>query len=232
MGPPKKRQSASSPSGAGASKRAKTRPRDGAPRVAPAEVSSRSAEPTPSEERIWEVIEAVREGDLDQFEHLVEWHRDRVHRMAWRMAQDQDEALDIVQEVFVRVYRGPRGWKGESKFSTWLHRIVMNTAIDVMRREARHRRHQTPLLDVHLATIPDSRADTNPRQVAARNQLRALVFQAVEHLSPRQRQCFTMRHWQHLSLAEIAEGRGCSEGAVKKHLARAVERLRQRIGVN
>ncbi|MBN1478406.1 RNA polymerase sigma factor [Candidatus Sumerlaeota bacterium] len=195
------------------------------------EIISPVSSVSPSEEAIAEIIEAVRGGDLDRFDLLVEWHRDLVHRMAWRLAQDQDTAMDIVQEVFVRVYRGLRGWKGNSKFSTWLYRIAMNTAIDVMRQEARHRRHQTPLLDEHLATIPETRSGSNPRHVAARNQLRARVFESLVHLSPKQRECFTLRHYQGLSLSEIGEALGCSEGAVKKHLARAVERLRKHMGV-
>jgi RNA polymerase sigma-70 factor (ECF subfamily) len=190
----------------------------------------RPVEMSPSEEAIADVIEAVRAGDREQFETLVEWHRDKVYRMAWRVAQDQDSALDIVQEVFVRVYKGLKGWRGQSKFSTWLHRIVMNTAIDVMRQESRHRKHQTPLLDEHLALIPDTRSGSDPRQVAARNQLRARVFEAVTRLSAKQRACFTLRHQQQLSLNEIAETLGCSEGAVKKHLARAIARLRQLLG--
>lgn len=186
---------------------------------------------SPTEACIRAAVEAVKAGDLDQFDLLVEWHRDQVHRMAWRLAQNQDEALDIAQEVFVRVFKGLTGWKGDSKFSTWLYRIVMNTAVGVMRQEARHRRHQTPLLDEHLVTIPETRGSMNPRLVAARNQLRAKVFDSVARLSPKQRACFTMRHYQDLSLQQIAEVLGCSEGAVKKHLARAVERLRNLLGV-
>jgi RNA polymerase sigma-70 factor (ECF subfamily) len=195
------------------------------------EANPPAARSSPTEEAVRAAVDAVRAGDLGQFDFLVEWHRDQVYRMAWRVAQDQESALDITQEVFVRVYRGLGGWKAGSKFSTWLYRIVMNTAIDVMRQEARHRRHQTPLLDEHLATIPETRPGMNPRQVAVRNELRRRVFEAVTHLSPKQRACFTMRHYQDLSLLEIAAVLGCSEGAVKKHLARAVERLRQRMGV-
>ncbi len=192
-----------------------------------AEAAAPLAATPPTEEAIREVIDAVRAGDVDRFEVLVEWHRDRVYRMAWRMAQDQDSALDIVQEVFIRVYRGLAGWKGSAKFTTWLHRIVLNTGIDLMRQEARHRRHQTPLLDEHLAVIPDTRPGTNPRHAAARSELRRRIFDAVSHLSRRQRECFTLRHYQHLSLAEIAGTLGCSQGSVKKHLSRAVNRLRQ-----
>jgi RNA polymerase sigma-70 factor (ECF subfamily) len=189
-------------------------------------------EADPSEEQILRAVAAVKAGDIAQFDVLVEWHRDMVHRMAWRLMQDSEAALDVTQEVFLRVYRGLRTWKGNSKFSTWLYRIVNNTAIDIMRQEARHRRHQTPLLEEHLATIPAPEGGrNNPRSVAVRNQLRAKVFQAVTGLSPRQRACFTMRHYQHMALAEIAAALGCSEGAVKKHLARAVEKLRRQLGV-
>ena len=190
------------------------------------------AESDPTEEEILRVVATVRAGDTAQFDLLVEWHRDMVHRMAWRLMQDSEAALDVTQEVFLRLYRGLRTWKANSKFSTWLYRIVNNTAIDIMRQEARHRRHQTPLLEEHLATIPaPSGGSSNPRSVAVRNQLRAKVFEAVTSLSPKQRACFTMRHYQHMALAEIADALGCSEGAVKKHLARAVERLRRQLGV-
>lgn len=223
----------SSPPGAVASHTLEAKAEDWTPAVArSAEHPHSTAHSAPSEEEILEVVASVCDGNLDQFDLLVEWHRDRVYRMAWRMAQDQDSALDIVQEVFVRVYRGLPKWKGDSKFSTWLYRIVMNTGIDVMRQEARHRRHQTPLLDEHLALIPDTRTDSNPRHQAARNQLRGRVFEAVSSLSTKQRECFTMRHHQGLSLLEIAEALGCSEGAVKKHLSRAVDKLRKQLGVN
>lgn len=204
---------------------------DCAPLALSAEASRPRSDLPPTEEQIVEIVDAVRAGDLGKFDLLVEWNRSHVHSVAWRMAQNQESALEIVQEVFIRVFKGLDGWKGQSKFSTWLHRIVMNTSIDVMRQEARHRRHQTPLLDEHLATIPDHRPDHNPRHVAARNQLRTRIFEAVSGLSQKQRECFTMRHYQGLSLSEIAESLGCSEGAVKKHLSRAVGKLRTLLGV-
>jgi RNA polymerase sigma-70 factor (ECF subfamily) len=175
-------------------------------------------------------IQRIAEGDAEAFEIITTRHRDNVFRTAWRMTNNFDDAMDVTQEVFIRVFYALRSWKGRVRFSTWLNRIVCNTAIDYIRRQRRSSRYTERALE--NVSSDDASPEIQTAQPAAAltnaelNELRQILHEAISRLSGQQRRCFVLRHYQELSIKEIADSIGCSQGSVKQHLYRAMIRLR------
>ena len=173
---------------------------------------------------------AILAGETARFEEIVTLFRERIYRIAWRMAQDPEDALDITQEVFLRVFRALRSWHGRARFSTWLHRIAINASIDYIRRQAKHR-DSTESFEAmsprQLSAVEAKNAPGDPsRRRAYANELRREIFRAVRRLPPRQRRSFVLRYYHECSIRECAAILHVTEGAVKRHLHRATRRLR------
>jgi len=181
------------------------------------------------QERI--LLEQIRSGDEAGFEILVKQHADRVTGLAWRLLGHRQEAEDIAQEAFLRLHRALPEFRGDSRVSTWLYRTVTRLAIDFMRRERLKRRlffsrrDEDDFDPVDLASDPrdNPERDLNGKQAVRR------LRQALGRLSPRQRAIFTLRHYEGMSLREIAELLDIEEGTVKTHLHRAVTALRSEL---
>lgn len=183
------------------------------------------------------LVARARSGDRDAFDEIVFLHRDQVHGACWNLVRDTDDAMDLAQEAFLRAWRALPGFGGRARFSTWLHRIVLNTAVDHLRRAARRRRHEVP-----GTTAPagdDPRADAARARAEARgarpatqretvhaDELNRRLHMALAQLSGRQRDVFMLRHHHEMDLREVAETLLVSEGSVKRHLFRAQARLR------
>jgi RNA polymerase sigma-70 factor (ECF subfamily) len=176
-------------------------------------------------------IHRIAQGDAEAFEIIFARHRDEVFRTAWRMTSNFDDAMDVTQEVFVRVFYALRSWKGRVRFATWLNRIACNTAIDYLRRRRRNLRYTELVFESASDNEPDSRAQIEQLPTALStaelNELRTILEAAISRLSGQQRKCFVLRHYQELSIKEIAATIGRSQGSVKRHLYRAVMRLRK-----
>ncbi|MCL2409660.1 MAG: RNA polymerase sigma factor [Oscillospiraceae bacterium] len=172
------------------------------------------------------IIEKVLQGDTQAFEELVIANEKIVYNLAMKMTGNIEDAQDITQEVFIKVYRGLMNFRGESKFSVWIYRMTYNLAIDFIRHRARSAK-TIPL------TYPDDddtplelpSMDELPEDHALREELRRNIDGCIEALSPDHRAVFTMREVAGLSYAEIAESLHVSEGTVKSRLARARQNL-------
>jgi RNA polymerase sigma-70 factor (ECF subfamily) len=184
----------------------------------------------PAEQHFHEIAQAIRAGDSARYEEIVNLFRDRVYRIAWRIAQNAEDALDITQEVFLRAFRALGSWHGRARFSTWLHRIAVNASIDFIRRQAKHRDMTESLDDMapeRLAAIERRNAPAEqPRRQAYASELRREIHAAVRRLPSRQRRSFVLRYYHECSIREISAVMAISEGAVKRHLYRAARRLR------
>lgn len=148
--------------------------------------------------------------------------------MALKMTGNPDDAADLTQEAFIRVWRSLGNFKGEAKFSTWLFRIVSNLCTDHARRQSRLR--EAPLVigdeeDEWVYEPPDERFE--PDRELTRNQLREELDAAIASLSEEHRRIFLMREVYDLSYADIAETLGLEEGTVKSRLHRARDKLRE-----
>jgi RNA polymerase sigma-70 factor (ECF subfamily) len=165
---------------------------------------------------------------MDAFEQLVQRYDRRVFTIAAGYVNSADDAKDIYQEVFLRVYRGLSKFEGRSEFSTWLYRITTNVCLS--HRVSRSRRQHSSFQDEEdgrsEADHPALRDDTSAVRMAEDEEIGRRVEQALEGLSPRQRLVFTLRHYEGYKLREIAEQCGLSEGSVKNYLFEAVARLR------
>jgi RNA polymerase sigma-70 factor (ECF subfamily) len=180
-----------------------------------------------------DLILRAQGGDMAAFEELVFRHDRQVLSIAARYVLTADDAKDIYQETFLRVHRALKSFRFESDFSTWLFRITVNVCIS-HRRRARKEPH-LPLGEVggenaglgQELAAPDN--DPGPDQLAVASDIAEHVRTALDALSPRQRTVFTLRHFEQLSLKEIAGAMGCSEGTVKRYLFMATSRLRQQL---
>ena len=181
-----------------------------------------------------ELISQAQQGDEMAFEQLVFRYDRQILSLALHYVQNPDDARDVYQEVFMRVFRALKGFRGESKFSTWLHRIATNVCLT---HRSRTRRHRHESIDQgfetengETLTLADRLAhpDTTDRG-AQDSQISEHVEEAMKRLSPQQRMVFTLRHYQGYKLKEIAVIMECAEGTVKKHLFLANERLREQL---
>jgi RNA polymerase sigma-70 factor (ECF subfamily) len=173
-----------------------------------------------------EVVRACQRGEAGALDALVRATYADVYALAYRLVRDRDEAADVTQEVFVRVMKSVVGFRGESAFGTWLHRVTINTALTALRKRSRRTlpgREAFGMPDsVHDVVDPDA----GPEERAERAELLARAEAAVAALPESSRTIVVLRDVEGLSTAEVAAQTGLSETAVKVRLFRARERLR------
>jgi len=192
-----------------------------------------------------QAMERLKSGDTEALRVLYDRHRQRIFGLGCRYLSQPEEAEDIVQQVFIKAFEAAPKFRGEAQVSTWLYRIAVNACLEVRRR-----RRTVGIEDLHPAggdeAISDGISgssdvrettrggpvmagvdwDANPLIAAERSSTRARLERALDTLSPSQRLAFVLRHWEGMSIREIAEVLGAAEGTVKSHLFRAVRALR------
>lgn len=177
------------------------------------------------------LVQRAVAGDREAFDELVYLYRESVYSSCWHLTRNAEDAADVTQEVFIRVYRALSSFKGNARFTTWLHRVVLNTCLDHIRREKKHRKNvssdELEQEEGRTRDLPGSTVQAGQRQHIYHQQLQARVLLALGELSGRQREVFLLRYYQELELRQIAETLRCSEGSVKRHLHRAQQRLRE-----
>lgn len=168
-----------------------------------------------------ELIERSKAGDADAFGELVWRYRDTVYTLAVRLV-GPDLAGDVAQEALIRAWRAMPRFRGEAAFSTWLHRITVNTAWTLRKRAARH---DTQQLDESIldTTIDHS---TGPEKAGEMIELRVGLRRAIEQLSPGQRAVLVLRDVYGWSHGEVARELGISPTTAKVRLHRARKRVR------
>jgi len=183
----------------------------------------------PSDETL---LGRVAARDEAAFDLLVARHQGRAYRLAWSLLRDAEDARDLSQEAFLRVYRTAAGFRGEAKFSTWFYRILVNLCLDHRRRGRWWRRltrggGDDPADEV-LDRQPAPAAD--PAERLGDDEVMTRVWAEVDRLSPRQRAALLLQVQEDLATNEIADVLACSEATVRVHLHRAVSALRKTIG--
>jgi RNA polymerase sigma-70 factor (ECF subfamily) len=172
-----------------------------------------------------ELVLAARGGDRGAFDELVRrTHRDTL-RLALRLTADPDDASDVVQDAYLRAYRGLRRFRGDAQFTTWLYRITANCASTHAGRSARHRHED---LDA-TAPVADERPEADPESSAELGLLRRDLDAAIAELPPRLRAVVVLRDVYDLPHEAIAAELGITESAAKVRLHRARVRLRERL---
>ena len=165
------------------------------------------------------------DGDMTALAILVDRHKDLVHRVAMQITKNSDDASDVLQDAFLKVYDSINAFRQESAFETWLYRIVVNLSIDAVKKRKRQQESMASLSevsDVHQSQ--DIQQD--PTRQAEKNELQEWVTQAVNSLSIKHRAVVILHELEGLSHPQIADILDCSEGTVRSRLHYARKRLR------
>jgi RNA polymerase sigma-70 factor, ECF subfamily len=176
-------------------------------------------------------------GNRLAFEELVRRYDREVLRLAMNLVHRAEDARDIYQESFLRVYRNLHRFRFECSFYTWLYRIVTNVALDHLRRRSTRHEDQAPVSEERdgaprdfFDRQPETRPASNPERKLLGDELGKHIQAALERLSPRERMVFEMKHYQGLKLRAIGDMLGTSEETVKNSLFRATRKLRASLG--
>lgn len=173
-----------------------------------------------------DLVALARAGDQQAFEELVRQTYTHTYTLAYRLTGDEEDARDVVQESYLRAFKGLKRFRGDAQFSTWMYRITANCAANQLRKRARNR-HDT--LDEESGPVVDSRHDHDPTAMAEAGDLRARLEAALEELPPRLRAVVVLRDVYDLPHEAIAAELGISESAAKVRLHRARRKLRDRL---
>ncbi len=193
------------------------------PEIAEASVTKRPGRG--SDLTMLELIEVAKDGDRGAFDELVRQSYDDTYTLALRLTGNPDDATDVVQEAYIRAFRGLRRFRGDAQFSTWMYRITANCAATHLSKRNKHR-HDT--IDEDTVVV-DARVEADPERVADLGSVRDRISQAVEALPPKLRAAVVLRDVYGLSTREVAEQLGLTEAAVKVRLHRARKRLRSEL---
>ncbi len=175
-----------------------------------------------------ELMARLAAGDREALRPLMERHYRRLYRLALAYLRNPDDALDAVQETFVRAFQNAARWDGASEVLPWLSRIAINQSIDRYRREKRRRQTLTPIAG-DARELPLSTDHPSPERGVLGREVGVRISAAVGSLPERQRAVFVLRHYEEQTLEEIAGTLGLSLGTVKSNLHRAIRRLRERL---
>ena len=179
------------------------------------------------------IIQAQKD-DQSAFEELVYRYDRNVLSIALRYAANEDDAKDLYQEVFIRVYRGLKSFRFQSEFSTWLFRITTNVCLTYKSRSKEHLRvsiNNNYGDDENEFAVQEELTykGSSPEEISSGLDLGEIVKTAVESLSPKQRMTFVLKHYEGYKIREIAEMLNCKEGTVKKYLFDAIKNLRKKL---
>ena len=171
-----------------------------------------------------QLVDAFKNGDEKAFEIIIYRYKHRLTRLAWSVVHNEDDAMDIVQESFIKVYRKLHSFQGTSKLYTWLYRIVMNHSIDYVRK-----RPSAVIVPVdEMMHEPASKDKSMRPDINLLNkELNKKIFEAVDKLPEKQKKAVILREVEDLSYNEIAEIMSCTVGTVMSRLYYAREKLRE-----
>jgi len=181
------------------------------------------------------LIRAAQHGDAGAFEELVRLYDQSVLRLALNLLRSPEDANDIYQEAFLRVFKNLHTFRFDCSFHTWLYRIVTNLCLDALRKRKVRKEEGTMvetregLLD-RMDTVEEDRADGNPQRRLLSRELHGRIRNVLADLTPRERMVFEMRHYQGMRLRAIGEALGTSEEAAKNCLFRATQKMRAALG--
>jgi len=180
-----------------------------------------------------ELLERCRAGDETAFDDLVLRHQQRAFNVAFQLLRDHEDATEVAQDAFVRIYRSIGNFRGECEFTTWLHQIVVNLARNKHRWWKRRGRQAGMSLDSTVETADGEvsmqiAGNTDAPDVqAVKDEFVELLSRRMHELPRKFREVLVLRNVDNLSYEEIAEALDCSVGTVKSRIARAREVLRK-----
>lgn len=167
------------------------------------------------------LISRFQAGDQHAYGELFEANQRRIIHLALQILRNEESAMDVAQEVFMRSYEELPKWRGEARFSTWLYRTAMNVCFERIRAEDKQRKIRDNLPERELANSPEVSA--------VGGEIISAIDQAVKELPPRQRAIFVLKQYQELRFSEIATLLEITEGGAKASYHKALLALRERL---
>ena len=173
------------------------------------------------------LVRAARRGDMAAFEELVARHRDKLYARAYSMMRNEEEALDLSQEAWIKGWQRLRQFQGESSFGTWLTRIVINLCLDQLRRQKRQRTESIEAMDEESGGVERQMpvVTVNPAAGLERAELRQRIDRALGQLSYEHRTVLVLHEFEEMEYKQIAKTMGCSIGTVMSRLFYARRKL-------
>src|SRR3989440_5065628 len=166
------------------------------------------------------LVRAAQRGDMVAFEELVARHRDKIYARAFSMMRNEDDAVDLSQEAWVKGWQRLAQFQGDSSFATWMTRIVINLCLDQLRKQKRHRSESIEELDEESGGVERQMPaiTVNPTERLERGELRQRIDQALGQLSHEHRTALVLHEFEEMEYKEIAKTMGCSIGTVMSRL--------------
>ena len=173
------------------------------------------------------LVQSAQDGSADAFKLLFKDNKRRILSLAYQYTKNLEDSEDIVQDTFIKAYHSLEKFKvgADTNFSAWLYRIGINCSIDHLRKNKKQKDNIMPTDDINGLSGPTD--TTNPDNTQHKREVREKLEQVLDILTKRQRMIFILKHYQELSIKEIAEYMECSEGSVKKQLFRAISVLKK-----
>jgi len=173
------------------------------------------------------LVRRAQRGDMSAFEELVTRHRDKIYARAFSMMRNEDEAVDLSQEAWVKGWQRLKQFQGESSFLTWMTRIVINLCLDQLRKQKRHRSESIEQMDEETGGVERQMPVViiNPTEGLERQELRQRIDRAMTQLSYEHRTVLILHEFEGLEYKEIAKRMVCSIGTVMSRLFYARRRM-------
>src|SRR6476646_9061689 len=166
------------------------------------------------------LVKAAQQGDMGAFEELVARHRDKIYARAFSMMRNEEDAVDLSQEAWVKAWQRLKQFQGESSFVTWMTRIVINLCLDQLRKQKRHRAESIELMEEESGGVERQMpvVTVNPTEGLERSELRQRIDKALALLSMEHRTVLILHEFEELEYKEIAKRMQCSIGTVMSRL--------------
>jgi RNA polymerase sigma-70 factor (ECF subfamily) len=173
------------------------------------------------------LVRKAQQGDMGAFEELVARHRDKIYARAFSMMRNEEEAIDLSQEAWVKGWQRLAQFQGDSSFATWMTRIVINLCLDELRKQKRHRAESIQEMDEESGGVERQMPAivVNPTERLERGELRQRIDQALAQLSNEHRTVLVLHEFEEMEYKEIAKTVGCSIGTVMSRLFYARRKL-------
>lgn len=185
------------------------------------------------------LIEKIQGGNPVAFTEIIEKYQKKAYYFCLHMINHAQEAEDLAQEAFVRVFKSIKNFRGHSSFQTWFYQILLNLCRTHLRRRYMLNRvtfnfPQNTEFDergqMSIETIiPDKSWGSDPGKVMRNQELKTALAQSLDQLPPQQKEIFTLKHFLGLKISEIAEITGNAEGTIKTHLFRAIKAMQVKL---
>lgn len=174
-----------------------------------------------------DLVKAAQQGDMEAFEELVARHRDKIFARAYSVVRNEEEAVDLSQEAWVKAWQRLKQFQGEASFTTWMTRIVINLCLDHLRRQKRLRTDSLDEMEDGSGGVERHMPPVtfNPTERLERSELRRRIDQAMDQLTVAHRTVLVLHEFQQMEYKEIAKTMGCSIGTVMSRLFYARRRL-------